>query len=102
MYHIVVRGLTPYGEVDTLAEQNLLNAQSAGDARDIIMFPCRSKSVNSQVDEMMNKIPQKLYDKVWIKVITNPTASCPWNGFHITRNCQYILDIIKRIKSYEK
>ena len=99
---MVIRGLTSYGEVDTFAESNLKNARFFNMNTDIYMFPCRSKTVNSQVDEMMKKIPQNLYTRVWIKVIANPTDSCSWNGFHIINNCQYIQNIMKRIKSNGK
>ena len=50
----------------------------------------------------MKKIPQKLYKRVWVKVIPNPSDGCSWNGFHITDNCSYLKKIVKRIKSYGK
>ena len=49
----IIQGLTSYGKVDYFAYSNLVNAKSGGAKTDIYMFPCRSKSANSQVDEMM-------------------------------------------------
>ena len=38
---------------------------------------------------------------IWIDVETNPSPNCGW-GKDYTANCQFLLDIIKHIKSKGK
>lgn len=98
----IIRGYCSYGAVDSHAVQGLNNAKSAGMITDIYMFPCRGKSATAQVDEMMAAIPSNLYGMVWIDVETNPSSGCSWSGHDGTSNCQFIMDIINRIKAKGK
>jgi len=101
-YHFVIpRGYCSYGGVDAHVVQNLNNAKAAGLATDIYMFPCRGKSAAAQVDQMMSAISSKLFEMVWIDVETNPSSGCGWGTNH-SANCEYLTQIINRIKSHNK
>jgi hypothetical protein len=97
----IPRGYCSYGGIDGHIVQNLQNGHSAGLIMDMYMFPCRGKSGTAQVDEMMNGINSGLYGMVWIDVETNPSAGCGW-GTNYASNCQFLVEIINRIKSKGK
>ena len=98
---VIPRGFYSFGAVDDHVVQNLNNARAAGLITDIYMFPCRGKSAASQVDLMMSKISSNLYGMVWIDVETNPSSGCGW-GKDYTANCNYVSELITRIKSHGK
>lgn len=98
----IIRGYCSFGGMDTHAVQSLINARNAGLITDIYMFPCRGKSATAQVDEMIKSIPGNLYGMVWVDVETNPSSGCSWSGHDGNSNCQFIADIISRIKSHGK
>ena len=101
-YHFVIpRGYCSYGGVDAHVVQNLNNAKAAGMITDIYMFPCRGKSASAQVDQMMSAISSKLFGMVWIDVETNPSSGCGWGTNH-NANCEYLTEIINRIKTHGK
>ncbi len=97
----IPRGYQSFGAVDPHVHANLNNARAAGLATDIYMFPCRGKSANSQVDQMIEGIPSNLYGMVWIDVETNPSSGCGWGSDH-AGNCNYLNELIARIKSHGK
>ena len=98
----IIRGYCSFGGIDTHAVQSLTNAKSAGLITDIYMFPCRGKSATAQVDEMIEKIPGNLYGMVWIDIESNPSSGCSWSGHDANSNCQFVNDIINRIKAKGK
>ena len=98
----IIRGYRSYGALDPEAKQGLTNAKSAGLITDIYMFPCRGKSATSQVDDMIANIPGNLYGMVWVDVETNPSSGCSWNSYSGDSNCQYLMDIMSRIKAKGK
>ena len=97
----IIRGYCSYGGVDANIHSNLNNAKAAGLATDIYMFPCRGKSANAQVDQMVSAIANSLYGMVWIDVETNPSTGCGWGSDH-AGNCNFVTEIINRIKSHGK
>ena len=97
----IIRGYCSYGGVDGNVVNNLNNARAAGLITDIYMFPCRGKSASAQVDQMMAAIPANLYGMVWIDVETNPSSGCGWGTDH-AGNCNFLTEIINRIKSHGK
>jgi hypothetical protein len=54
----IVRGYLSYGAVDPNVNTNIKNSQAAGLITDIYMFPCRGKSAQSQVDELISHVGQ--------------------------------------------
>lgn len=98
----IIRGYCSYGALDKNAPQSLTNAKNAGLITDIYMFPCRGKSATAQVDEMFSGISSNLYGMIWIDVETNPSSGCGWNGHSADSNCQFVSDIIDRIKQKGK
>ena len=98
----ILRGYCSYGGVDSHAVQGLQNAKAAGMITDIYMFPSRGKSATAQVDEMMAAIPGNLYGMVWIDIESNPSSGCSWSGHDAASNCQFVTDIIARIKAKGK
>lgn len=100
--YVIIRGFRSTGVLDPAATQSLTNAKSAGLATDMYMFPCRGKSATTQVDEMMNGINAGLYGSVWIDVETNPSSACTWSGHDAASNCQFLTDIVNRVKSRGK
>jgi hypothetical protein len=67
----IVRGYCSFGGIDHNAVQSLTNAKAAGLITDVYLFPCRSKSPATQVDEMFAAISSNLFGMVWIDVETN-------------------------------
>lgn len=51
---------------------------------------------------MMAGISGSLYGMVWIDVETNPSSGCSWSGHDAASNCQFVTDIVNRIKSKGK
>ena len=100
-YFAILRGYCSYGGVDAHITSNLQNAKAAGLVTDIYMFPCRGKSSTSQVDQMMAAISSSSYGMVWIDVETNPSSGCGW-GKDYTANCNYLAELISRIKQHGK
>jgi hypothetical protein len=101
-YHFaIIRGYCSYGGVDANIHSNLNNAKAAGLTTDIYMFPCRGKSANSQVDQMVSAIASNTYGMVWIDVETNPSSGCGWGSDH-AGNCAFLTETINRIKSHGK
>jgi GH25 family lysozyme M1 (1,4-beta-N-acetylmuramidase) len=100
--YAIVRAFHSYGSIDKTAIQSLTNARSAGLSTDIYMFPCRGKNATTQVDEMISGITSSLYGMVWIDVETNPSSGCSWAGHDATSNCQFLTEIINRVKSHNK
>lgn len=98
----IVRGYCSFGGLDHNAIQSLTNAKQAGMITDIYMFPCRGKSANDQVDQMIAGIPGNLYGMVWIDVETNESPGCSWSGHDAASNCQFLMDTVNRIKSHGK
>ena len=98
----IIRGYCSFGGMDTHAVQSLTNAKNAGLITDIYMFPCRGKSATSQVDEMVKNIPGNLYGMVWVDVETNPSSGCSWSTHDAKSNCDFITEIVNRIKSHGK
>lgn len=98
----IVRGYCSFGGIDHNAVQSLTNAKSAGMITDVYMFPCRSKSPQTQVDEMFAGIPSNLFGMVWIDVETNESPGCSWSGHDAASNCQFLTDVVNRIKSHGK
>ncbi len=99
---VILRGYCSYGGVDHNAVQSLKNARAAGLITDIYMFPCRGKSAQAQVDEMVSGIDSSLYGMVWIDVETNPSPGCSWSGHDANSNCQFLTDVINAIKGKGK
>ena len=97
----IIRGYCSDGGVDPNIVSNLNNARGAGLITDIYMFPCRGKSASAQVDQMIAAIPGNLYGMVWIDVETNPSSGCGW-GSDYTGNCNYVNELINRIKYHGK
>ena len=100
-HYVIIRGYCSYGGVDANVVSNLNNARSAGLTTDIYMFPCRGKSANAQVDQMVSAISGNLYGTVWVDVETNPSSGCGWGSDHAA-NCNYLTEIVNRIKSHGK
>jgi GH25 family lysozyme M1 (1,4-beta-N-acetylmuramidase) len=98
---VIIRGYRSGGSLDPNIHANLQNAKAAGLTPDIYMFPCRGKSADSQVDQMISGISSSSYGMVWIDVETNPTSGCGWGTNHAS-NCEYLAEIVKRIKSHGK
>lgn len=98
----IVRAWHSYGGLDTHANQGLTNAKSAGLTTDIYMFPCRGKTATSQVDAMIEGVTSSLYGRVWIDVETNPSSGCSWSGHDSASNCQFLTDVVNRVKSKGK
>lgn len=99
---VIPRGYCSFGGIDQHAVQSLTNAKNAGLSTDVYMFPCRGKSATSQVDEMVSKIPANLYGTIWVDVETNPSSGCSWSGHDSASNCQFLTEIVNRIKSHGK
>jgi hypothetical protein len=51
---------------------------------------------------MINAIHSSLYGTVWIDVETNPSSGCSWSGHDGASNCQFLTDILNRVKSHGK
>lgn len=98
----ILRAYRSMGSFDTTVTQSLTNAKSAGLTTDIYMFPCRGKNATAQVDEMISKVSGSLYGMVWIDVETNPSSGCSWSGHDANSNCQFVTEIINRVKSHGK
>jgi len=99
---VIPRGYCSFGGLDHNAVHSLTNAKSAGLSTDVYMFPCRGKSANAQVDEMIGGISKSLYGTIWVDVETNPSSGCSWSGHDAASNCQFLTEIVNRIKSHEK
>lgn len=98
----IPRGYCSFGGMDQHAIQSLNNMRAAGLRTDVYLFPCRGKNATSQANEMIDKIPGGLYDKVWIDIETNPSPGCSWADFDADSNCQFTLELIKAIKARGK
>ncbi len=98
----IPRGYCSFGGMDHNAVQNLNNAKSAGLTTDVYMFPCRGKSATAQADEVVNGIHAGLYGTIWIDVETNPSAGCSWSGHDGNSNCQWLGELVNRLKSHSK
>lgn len=99
---VIARGYCSFGGIDHNAVQSLTNAKKAGLTTHMYMFPCRGKSASAQVDEMIKAIPESLYGTVWIDVETNPSSGCSWSGHDANSNCQFLTEILNRVKSHNK
>lgn len=99
---VIARGYCSYGGVDHNAVQSLTNAKKAGLTTHMYMFPCRGKGAAAQVDEMIKAIPANLYGTVWIDVETNPSSGCSWSGHDASSNCQFLTEILDKVKSHGK
>ncbi len=97
----IPRAYQSFGAVDPNVHKNLENARAAGLSTDVYMFPCRGKSANAQVDQLVAGVPTNLYGTIWIDVETNPSSGCGWGSDH-AGNCNYLVEIINRIKSHGK
>jgi hypothetical protein len=51
---------------------------------------------------MISAIESSLYGKVYIDVETNPSSGCSWSGHDAASNCQFVTDIVNRIKQKGK
>jgi hypothetical protein len=51
---------------------------------------------------MMANIPANLYGMVWIDVETNPSSGCSWTGHDFASNCNFLMEVVNRIKSKGK
>jgi GH25 family lysozyme M1 (1,4-beta-N-acetylmuramidase) len=97
---MITRAWKSYGGFDSNAKTNLANAKSAGIAyRDVYAFPCRGKSVSSQVSSLMSGLSGASYGMIWIDVETNPSSGCGW-GTDYTSNCNYVASFASTLKSY--
>ena len=69
----IARAWRSYGSFDPNAPTNIAHCHSAGFAHvDIYMFPCRGKSANTQVAEMIKGMEGHDYGKIWLDIETNP------------------------------
>jgi GH25 family lysozyme M1 (1,4-beta-N-acetylmuramidase) len=51
---------------------------------------------------MISHIDGSLYGSVWIDVETNPSSGCSWSGHDSASNCQFLTDVLNRVKSHGK
>jgi GH25 family lysozyme M1 (1,4-beta-N-acetylmuramidase) len=51
---------------------------------------------------MISAISSSLYSKVWIDVETNPSSGCSWSGHDSASNCNFVTEIVNRIKAKGK
>lgn len=84
---------------DTILALN--HSRAVGMSTDIMMPVCRSKSPISQVDQLFSLIPKELYNKIWV-IVTQRDTGCSWNIYDSMSNCQYLSQLLIRIKYYEK
>ena len=66
------------------------------------MFPCRNKSADTQVYELVTAMGVTSYGIVWINVETNPSPDCSWNSPLSKFNCQFVNDIVNYLKANGK
>lgn len=59
-----------------MAWMTLQAAKNKGFSTDIYMNFCNSKDPVAQVRDMLIKIPENLFDTVWVRVEENPSAGC--------------------------
>lgn len=88
--------------MDQHVVESLTNMRKAGLRTDTYMFPCRGKNATAQVNEMIDKIPGNLYDRIWIDIETNPSSGCSWNDHDAESNCQFTLELVKAVRARGK
>jgi GH25 family lysozyme M1 (1,4-beta-N-acetylmuramidase) len=97
----IVRVFQSFGNVDPHGKQNLINAHKANLTTGAYMFPCRSKSANSQVDSVVKELDSTTYDYLWLDIETNPSKGCGWSS-NTKSNCDFLMDLINRVKHHKK
>lgn len=51
---------------------------------------------------MFNYIPNNLFGMVWLDIETNSSPGCSWAGHDAASSCQFVTDLINRVKSHGK
>lgn len=51
---------------------------------------------------MFAAISTNLWGMVWIDVETNPSPGCSWSGHDANSNCQFVADILNRVRAKGK
>ena len=95
----IPRAYMSYGAFDTNAIANVQNARAAGIPYvDIYMFPCRGKSADSQVADLVSRMSGQNYGMIWLDIETNPSTNCGWGTGYVS-NCQYVTDLVNAVKA---
>lgn len=77
--------------------QNVKNAKSLGLSVDGIIWPCRNRTVEQNVQIIAQAFPERLIDRFWIS-IPEVTSACGWSNYPAATNCQYLQEFIMRMK----
>ena len=97
------RAYCSFGGMDEHGRQNVANARAAGIPYvDIYMFPCRGKSAQAQVSDLITNMGTSNYGMIWLDIETNPSTGCSWNSFSHASNCEYISELVTAIKGHGK
>lgn len=75
-----IGSFSSYGSLFPSASQALRIAQSLGLKTDVYMDNCPGKDPIAQANELMDGIPNNLFNRVWILVQPNYSPGCGWPG----------------------
>ena len=77
--------------------QNVKNAKSLGLSVDGIIWPCRNRTVEQNVQIIAQAFPERLINRFWIS-IPEVNSACGWSNYPAATNCQYLQEFIMRMK----
>ena len=90
------------GTFDINAITNVRNANAAGIPRvDVYLSPCRNKSAESQVSDVVYLMNGESYGWIWLRIEDNPSPSCGW-GTDYDSNCNYVWDLVDSVWKNER
>lgn len=64
--------------------------------------PLFSKDPVQQANELLDGIPNNLYENIWISVIDNYSPGCGWSYKTPDANCQYLKSLVMALKDRGK
>ena len=100
MEFAIPRAYYSNGQFDPKGKQNVDNARAAGIPYvDIYMFPCRGKSAQWQVDDLINNMGDSNYGMIWLDIENNPSDGCNWDDFSDASNCDYVSYLIDQVRA---
>ena len=79
--------------ISNISIQNIYNAKSVGIAVQVVISPCRSRTVQQEIQFINKVFPPYTFERIWIDL--NPGgAICGWNQSNPASNCQYLKELI--------
>lgn len=94
----VAGAYTSYGSLVPNVDNYLKIWIQNGLKTDIYMNHCSSKDPVQQANELLDGIPNNLYENIWVSVIDNYSPWCEWSYKTPDANCQYLKSLIMALK----